>query len=279
MISPEKSVTIKQASSSFNANEFVYLQRAAKGIMKSLIQQWIILGLFFLIFTQGGQAQEYIVMSEELAPFGYLENGELTGLTVEITREIFKIVDHPDNIMIVPWARGYSTTLEQPNRILLNVIRKPERESLFKWVGPLVTDRTYFYKKRGSNIEIKTLEDAKKIKSIAVTRDFASHKFLEQQGFTNLKLTVRPVQTFQMLELERVDLTVIGELSAAAILQEAKIDPKLIQRTEVSLYEFVLNLAFSKNIPDQEVNKWQQALDVVRTSGRQQAIIQKYIIE
>lgn len=52
------------------------------------------LGILFLLSMQSVQAKEYIVMTEDFAPYGYIENGALTGLSVEIVREIFKILQH-----------------------------------------------------------------------------------------------------------------------------------------------------------------------------------------
>ena len=44
-------------------------------------------------FTCGTSwAQEYKIMTEELKPFGYVDNGEIKGVCVEIVREVLKVV-------------------------------------------------------------------------------------------------------------------------------------------------------------------------------------------
>lgn len=116
-------------------------------------------------------------------------------------------------------------------------------------------------------------------KSIAITRDFPEHKFLQSLGFTNLYLTVKPIQNFRMLMGDRVELVTLGEIGALSTIEEAGIDPSLIEKTDVKLFETELYIAFSKDILDSDIQKWQAALDQVKASGKQTEIIRKYIIE
>ncbi len=50
-----------------------------------------------------------------------------------------------------------------------------------------------------------------------------------------------------------------------------------IERTEVKLYDSALFLVFSKDTPDEVVVQWQRALDNVKSSGKYQAIYDRYI--
>lgn len=235
-----------------------------------------LLGVFF---SQESMAKEYVVMTEDFAPFGYREDGKLTGLSVEIVREVLKTLSHPDNIEVLPWARAYRETLNKPNRVVFSMARSPDREALFKWVGPLIADRIFFYKRRGAAIEIDTLDDAKKVKRIVLTRDFPEHRLLQSQGFSNLYLTVKPIQNFKMLMERRGDLVPMGELAVPKIIKEIGMDPTFIERTSVMLFETKLYIAFSNDIPDSEVQRWQSALDHVKATGKQAEIIKKYVIE
>ena len=55
------------------------------------------------------------IYTENSPPSNYLENGRLKGLSVDIVREILHRINMPDNIQVVPWARGYTLALTQPN--------------------------------------------------------------------------------------------------------------------------------------------------------------------
>ncbi len=239
----------------------------------------VLLILFsLLLFNPSIEANQYKIMTENFAPFGYFENKKLTGLSVEIVREILKLTSLPDNIQVHPWARVYREAQQGPNKIVFSMARNPDRERQFKWVGPLIADKIYFYKRKGSSTHIKTMEDAKVVSKIMLTRDFPEHKFLQSRGFTNLTLTVRPTQTFKMLIAQRGELVPMGELAALNTIKEANIDHSLIERTNIKLFETELYIAFSKDISDNEVNKWQQALDQLKASGKYAIILKKYTL-
>ena len=234
--------------------------------------------LSLLLFIPSTEANQYKIMTEDFAPFGFIENDNLTGLSVEIVREILKLTSLPDNIQVHPWARVYREAQQGPNKIVFSMARNPDREKQFKWVGPLIADKIFFYKRKDSNTHIDTMEDAKAVNKIMLTRDFPEHKHLLSRGFTNLTLTVRPIQTFKMLIAQRGNLVPMGELAALNTIREADIDPALIERTNVKLFETKLYIAFSKDISDSEVYKWQQALDQLKTSGKYEEILKKYTL-
>jgi len=240
-----------------------------------------ILLLVIFIFFCGHlvNAKEYEVTTEEFPPFGYMENGRLTGLSVEIVNQILKKLSYKNIIEVRPWARAYREALTGPKKILFSMARNKDRETLFKWVGPLVSDRVFFYKKRNSKININSMIDAKRVNRILLTREFPEYNYLKQLGFTNLNETVTPVQNFKMLMKNRGELVPMGELAVPLTLKKAGINSQNIQRTNVKLYEVDLYIAFSKDISDVEITKWQNALNFVKSSGQYEKILKKYIIE
>lgn len=235
--------------------------------------------LLFILTCQVINAKEYTIMTEEFPPFGYVKDGQLTGLSVEIVNAILKKLTYNQKILIRPWARAYRKTLSGPNQILFSMARNKERELLFKWVGPLVSDKVYFYKKRASSIQIKTMLDAKRVNRILLTREFPEYNYLHSLGFTNLNETVTPIQNFKMLMKDRGELVPMGELAVPETLKKAGINARLIKRTNVKLYEVQLYIAFSKDISDREIKKWQEALDFIKSSGEYEKILRKYLIE
>ncbi|OUR70350.1 hypothetical protein A9Q76_07695 [Arcobacter sp. 31_11_sub10_T18] len=98
-------------------------------------------------------------------------------------------------------------------------------------------------------------------------------------GFTNLNETVTPVQNFKMLMKDRGELVPMGELAVPETLKKAGINARLIKRTNVKLYEVQLYIAFSKDISDREIKKWQESLDFIKSSGEYEKILRKYLIE
>ena len=239
----------------------------------------IFLIIFSFSFVKAGYADPLVVMTEELAPFGYIENGKVTGLSVEIVQAMLKKMRYPIEIKLYPWARAYYKIQHDPDKVLFSMGRNEEREKLFKWVGPLIEDRVYFYKRASSSLNIRSLNEAKIMPyDILVSRDFPEHKKLKELGFENLFITTKPSQGFKMLMANRGELIPAGELTVAPTLKRLGIDFTEVKRTNVSLFSHFLYIAMSKETPDSEVAKWQKTLDKLKNNGDYQKIMNKYIL-
>jgi polar amino acid transport system substrate-binding protein len=64
---------------------------------------WVCL-ILFMANTVGA---ELTILTEELPPYNYTENGKLTGATTQVVQEIMRRLGIDDPIAVVPWARGY----------------------------------------------------------------------------------------------------------------------------------------------------------------------------
>ena len=240
---------------------------------------WIALLLCVLLACTSVNAAEITFLTHFIRPFSYEENDEFKGFAVDIVREMMKSMGHPEKFEMYPFPRALATVQEQPDFALFIVARNPERETTVKWVGPLVTNNVYFYKKKGSSVQVNTLDDVKNLpeERVGVGRGNADHTFLTAQGFTNLYPTSNQMQSLQMLANGRIDVTPMGEMVLMGMAQEAGINPEEFERTDVKLYPSILFLAFSNNVPDEIIAQWQQALDALKASGKYQEIYQQYI--
>ena len=81
-------------------------------------------------------------MTEDYPPFNMQgEGGKIVGLSTEVVEELFKRAGVEYKLTLMPWKRAYEDTLGTPNTALYSTTRTPEREALFKWVGPLVNNQ------------------------------------------------------------------------------------------------------------------------------------------
>ena len=76
-------------------------------------------------------------------------------------KELLKREKIEFTLEVFPWARGYKMALNEPNTALYSTTRTPERETLFKWVGPLASNDWVMFGKKGTKIKLNNLEDAK----------------------------------------------------------------------------------------------------------------------
>ncbi len=215
------------------------------------------------------------VITEDSGPGNRIENGKPAGYNVEVVREILKRVHHPDNIQVFPWARGYAMLQSETHVALFSTTRTPEREHLFKWVGPTNINTWVLYKKKGSKWRIAALDDAKKVGAIGVLRDDAKQKYLMDNGFTNIDPVNLGMQNAQKLLNGRIDLWFTANLGFAAETEKAGIamaefEPALVLRRNY------LYVALSNDTPDATVHRWQAALDAMKKDGTYKAILSRH---
>ncbi len=131
--------------------------------------RWLVF-LVCLVGTGGGLLAEKLTIYCEDDPPNQIitSDGRLTGMTVEIVREIQQRVGNQDPITVVPWARGFDAVQKNPNTVLFSMSRTAERNPLFNWIGPVLETSYGFYARADSSLSITSLEEAKGLKRIGV---------------------------------------------------------------------------------------------------------------
>jgi polar amino acid transport system substrate-binding protein len=207
------------------------------------------------------------ILSEENPPYNFTdEMGNISGQSTEIVRRIVAASGSKADIEIMPWTQGYSIVQKDPGTALYSTSRMPQREQLFKWVGPIGTADNWFYCKQGADIKIASLDEAKKVKSIAVYKDDSNQIFLQGEGFTNLDVSQDPAECIKKLVDGKVDLWLGPAEGLQFIAYGAGINP-----AEIQPVKFVRKLdwyiAFNKETPDSTIQVWQKALDDLKKPG------------
>ena len=205
-------------------------------------------------------------------------NGQIKGFNTDIVREIMQRRNLDFTIKIVPWKRGYHEVLHRPNVVLFSMVRTFEREKLFKWVGPLNVTKFSFFKKKGSDITINTLGDAKKVGAIGCIGDDVREKLLKRLGFTNLSSLFGKdanVRNLEMLMLGRIDLWISTDHIVFKSANDTGIDPNEIEAT-LTVKKAYVYLAFSKDTDDKIVNEWQHTLEAMKKDGTYKKILSQY---
>lgn len=103
-----------------------------------------------------------------------------------------------------PWKRAYAVALERKDACVFLTTRTPEREKLFKWVGPIRESEWVLAGRKGVDYGIKTLEDARRYRIGTFIGD-ARHEYLRSRGFKVDSVQDDNVNP-QKLLLGRIDL-------------------------------------------------------------------------
>ncbi|WP_159821390.1 substrate-binding periplasmic protein [Colwellia sp. 20A7] len=181
-------------------------------INKNLINNLII---FLMIFSANIQAKELTILTEHLAPFQIVDKNKISGISTEIVEATLNNSPFDYNIEAYPWSLSYNRALYEEDTCIYSLGRIQERELLFNWVGRIISSTVSMYSLASSNINIPTLNDAKKYKT-AVIRDDVTHHFLLSKGFIenkNLYVMDNYDSLLQLLETpsRNIDLVVLND--------------------------------------------------------------------
>ena len=219
------------------------------------------------------------ILTENSGENNYLDrNGQIKGHNTDMVREIMQRLNLNFTIKIVPWKRGYREVLHSPNVVLFSMVRTFDREKLFKWVGPLNVTKFSLFKKKGSDITINTLDDAKKVGAIGCYGGDVREKLLKRLGFTNLSSLFGKdanLRNLEKLMLGRIDLWISNDHIVFKTPNYAGIDPDEIEET-LTVKKSYVYLAFSKNTDDKIVNEWQHTLEAMKKDGTYKKILSQY---
>ena len=221
-----------------------------------------------------------VLLTENFPPYNMAKNGKnfaqdenIQGIAVDIVREIFKRADITYSLTLrFPWERIYKLALENPGYGVFVMARLPEREKLFKWVGPIGPDDWIMLAKADSTIALDSLEQARKYRIGAYKGD-AIAETLGKQGLNPI-VVLRDQDNARKLVNGQIDLWATGDPAGRYLArQEGVTDLKTVLRfNSAELY-----LALNKDVPDEVVARLQAALDELRKEGAVDAIMARYL--
>ncbi|UTH74499.1 ABC transporter substrate-binding protein [Chromobacterium sp. IIBBL 290-4] len=224
------------------------------------------------------QAEIY-ALSETLPPLSYDENGIHKGFSNELLQMMLHESGLHAVIQLKPWSRALREAQQVPNTMLYLTVRTPEREEMFKWIGPALPLPIELFRLGGGHARPYTsLDDAKKA-VVAVARDTPGQKMLENLGFVenrNMILTNDEAQSAKLLYAHRVQYTAGVSLFQRYALKQMKMDPELLDSVQVLDDSTQFYFAMQKDSNPQYIARLQAALDKIKQDGRYASLIKRY---
>ena len=142
------------------------------------------------------------------------------------------------------------------NTVLFAVTRTPEREHMFKWVGPISIARNVLIAKKDKNIKINSADDVKNYK-IGVVQDDAGEQLAETKlgvQKEHLDITSAGNLNIRKLNAGRIDLFAYDENVAKWLITKEGFKAKDFE-TVYMIEEGFHYVAFHKDIPDSLIVK------------------------
>lgn len=213
-------------------------------------------------------------------PFMFKEDNRITGIATEIVREVFRGADIYISVEAVPWTRAYKNALEDENTFIYLLYRTPEREELFKWVGPIVPPiKSHLYKlKEREDIRINAIEEAKEYR-IGVVRGVANHNYLLNQGFEegkNIEAVTDVQQNIGKFVLGRVDLIINTEFTLPYLLEGTGLTMDDVEIAFTTLESEPSYIGLNKSTSDDVILELEASLRLLQTWNIIEGIYDKF---
>ncbi|NDV19586.1 transporter substrate-binding domain-containing protein [Pseudodesulfovibrio sp. JC047] len=209
-------------------------------------------------------------------PLAYEVDGALRGVAPDVVRAIQGQVGDTNTLKAAPWLRAYTQTQTAKQQALFAIVRIPEREKLFKWVGPIFGEGDYFFKRGKSAVAVESFEDARRVERIGVRKGGYTHQLLQSRQFHNLDMSPTYDSSYKKLSQGRVDLVLMGERTYVYMVKKAGLDPSVFERVGPKVADSSAWLAFSRDVPDETINQWQKALNTLKRNGTYDAIMARH---
>lgn len=236
--------------------------------------------LWLLFAACSVRAEPLVLLTENLPPFSMAASGgnfakdaDVQGISSDTVRALCSQAQLECQLILrFPWDRLYKQALDSKGYGLFSTIRTPEREALFKWVGPIAVSDWVLMAKADSTITLDSLEQAGAYR-IGGYRNDAISQFLIDRGVT-VQTSLQDKENLNKLEKNLIDLWATDEVGGRYMAKQSPLGAlKVVHRfNSADLY-----LALNKETPDDLVQKLQRALDQMRARGELGAIKDAYL--
>jgi polar amino acid transport system substrate-binding protein len=215
-----------------------------------------------------------ILTTEDYPPFNIIDpnSGNISGISTEKVKEIMHRAGASYTITAYPWARSFQMARTDANTCVFSTTRSPERETMFKWVGPLVKNNWYIFARADDRRKPKSLEDLRPY-VMGTYRNDAVAEFLTSKDFKT-DIANADADNPRKLLLQRFDFWATGELLGLAILKNQGLQGKIVPRFQFNQTE--MYLACHPAIATERIELFNQILKDIEHDGTAAAIEKKY---
>ncbi|MFC5551800.1 substrate-binding periplasmic protein [Massilia aerilata] len=210
--------------------------------------------------------------TEAAAPHSMLEGKRVVGIGADTVREIMVRAHIAHTIELLPWKRAYTAALERQDTCVFSTTRTPEREALFKWVGPIGEADWVLMARADRKLRLNSLDDARRYR-IGTYNGDARDLYLRARGF-DVDPAPNDLLNPRKLMANRIDLWAASIRRGSATIDRmgyaGKIVPVLVFNN-IRVY-----LACNQAVPDELTGRMGVALESMERDGSLQRILHRY---
>lgn len=234
-----------------------------------------LVGVLTMLTTSIACAASLELLTEDYPPYNmYAADGvKVVGLSTDLLEATLARAGITYRISLVPWQRALKSARENADTCVYSTSRLPERESAYRWIGPLINNDWTLFAPSDSRIAIAQLDDARHLRIGSYYGD-AIDDYLKAQGFMVDSADADNLNPRKLLS-GRIDLWATGSLLGPYLARQAglagKIKPILTFRSSV------MYLACNLGVTNALVGQIETALKAVESDGTADTIRRRYL--
>lgn len=213
------------------------------------------------------------ITTEAAAPSSMHDSeGRVVGISTDKVRAALDRAGLAYTIDLLPWKRAYAAARDRPDACVYSTTRTPERELLFKWVGPIDSAEWVLMARANRRFSLRTLEDARPYR-IGTYNGDARDEYLRSRGF-RVDPAPNDLTNPKKLLLGRIDLWAAALRAGSPVLQQnnwaGQIVPVLV------FQRFDVYLACNRVLPDELIARLNSAFGALERDGTMGRIERAY---
>jgi polar amino acid transport system substrate-binding protein len=223
--------------------------------------------------AHAGPAMPHLYLTTETAiPISMLEGSEVIGSATDKVKEVMARTGIGYTIDLLPWKRAYTLALQRPDACIYSTTRTPEREKLFKWVGPTEEAEWVLLGRADRGFQLRSLDDARALRIGTYNGDARDH-YLRSRGF-QVDSAPDDLTNPRKLMLNRVDLWAASLRRSSAMLQRNGWDKRIVP--VLSFNHVKIYLACNPAVPDELIDRMNAAVEAMERDGTMKRLERKY---
>ncbi len=203
-------------------------------------------------------------------PYVSESDGKPAGPALELARRIAADAGLTPNIRILPFQRAVMQ-LELGGTLYPALLRTPQRETRFAWIGMVYADRAVFFTRSGM-AAIDTQEQARQAAQIGVLRGSELLPMLQSYGLDNIHIASSEAENARLLQAGRITAWFALNAVGLATTQELGMNAAEF-RTGASFAQLSFWVVASPGLPPALIDALRDGYARLRQSGEYDRIM------
>lgn len=210
------------------------------------------------------------VIAAARPPYVIDSNGDATGPAIDLLKILVRSVGADQTVRIMPFQRAL-LALERGGMLYPALLRTPQRENRFIWIGEVYVDRAVFFTRRTTR-PVGSLAAARELPRVSVMRGSELQGMLQSFGLEKFETTNSEIDNARLLQAGRIDGWFALRAVGRATWAELEFNPADLRASE-SFATVPFWIAGSADLPEKTVATLRATYRALRADGRYRRII------